>query len=142
MPHAISLTILASILLNEGPGAPRVPSAASASPSAPADFIRIERLSPRVVLAYWLGVDRRCNLTAIETAKGLVLIDTEMSPRIMAPIKQRLEQRFVRNSLPNFRDPPPGHWAYGMQERNIRNLWRILSDAPQSEPARDQVTHP
>jgi glyoxylase-like metal-dependent hydrolase (beta-lactamase superfamily II) len=90
MPNAISLTILASILLNAAPGA-------WASSSTPADFIRIEPLSPRVVLAYWIGVDRRCNLTAIRSAKGLVLIDTEMSPRIMAPIKQRLEQHFGRD---------------------------------------------
>jgi len=63
----------------------------------PADYICIERLSPRVVLAYWLGTDRRCNLTAIQSSKGLAIIDTEMSPRIMAPIKERIEQVFRRN---------------------------------------------
>jgi glyoxylase-like metal-dependent hydrolase (beta-lactamase superfamily II) len=66
-----------------------------------ADFINIERLSNRVVLAYWVGVDRRCNLTAIQSQKGLVLIDSEMSPRIMAPIKERLERVFGRRD-----------WAY------------------------------
>ena len=29
-------------------------------------FINIERLSDRVLLAYWVGMDRRCNLTAIK----------------------------------------------------------------------------
>jgi glyoxylase-like metal-dependent hydrolase (beta-lactamase superfamily II) len=65
------------------------------------EFINIERLSKRVVLAYWVGTDRRCNLTAIKSEKGLVLIDTEASPRIMAPIKERMEQVFGRND-----------WAY------------------------------
>jgi hypothetical protein len=45
------------------------------------EFINIEKLSERVVLAYWVGTDRRCNLTAIKSQKGLVLIDSEMSPR-------------------------------------------------------------
>jgi cyclase len=60
------------------------------------EFINIEKLSDRVILAYWVGTDRRCNLTAIKTQKGLVIIDTEMSPRIMAPIKERIEQVFGR----------------------------------------------
>jgi glyoxylase-like metal-dependent hydrolase (beta-lactamase superfamily II) len=61
------------------------------------EFINLERLSDRVVLAWWVGMDRRCNLTAIRTAKGLVIIDTEASPRVMAPIKQKLEQQFGRS---------------------------------------------
>jgi cyclase len=65
------------------------------------EFINIEKLSERVVLAYWVGTDRRCNLTAIKSQKGLVLIDSEMSPRIMAPIKEKLERIFGRSD-----------WAY------------------------------
>jgi glyoxylase-like metal-dependent hydrolase (beta-lactamase superfamily II) len=65
------------------------------------EFVNLERLSDRVMLAYWVGTDRRCNLTAIRTQKGLVIIDTEMSPRIMAPIKKKLEQAFGRSD-----------WAY------------------------------
>jgi cyclase len=65
------------------------------------EFVNLERLSDRVMLAYWVGVDRRCNLTAIRGSKGLVIIDTEMSPRIMAPIKQKLEGVFGRRD-----------WAY------------------------------
>ena len=60
------------------------------------EYVRIERLSERVVLAYWVGTGR-CNLTAIQSQKGLVVIDTEMSPRIMAPIKKRIEQVFGRD---------------------------------------------
>jgi glyoxylase-like metal-dependent hydrolase (beta-lactamase superfamily II) len=77
-----------------------VPLAQPASHSE-SEFINIERLSARVCLAYWVGTDRRCNLTAIRTEKGLVIIDTEMSPRIMAPIKARIERTFGRND-----------WAY------------------------------
>ncbi len=61
-----------------------------------ARYVRIERLSKRVLLAYWIGTGR-CNLTAIQSEKGLVVIDTEMSPRIMAPIKKRIEQVFGRD---------------------------------------------
>ncbi len=64
------------------------------------EYVRIERLSERVILGYWLGTGR-CNLTAIQSEKGLVIIDTEMSPRIMAPIKERIEQVFGRSD-----------WAY------------------------------
>ena len=60
------------------------------------EYVRIERLSERVVLAYWIGTGR-CNLTAIQSEKGLAIIDTEMSPRIMAPIKKRIEQVFGRD---------------------------------------------
>ena len=69
--------------------------------SDPGQFIRIDRLSQRVVVAYWPGIDRRCNLTAIQSHKGLVIIDTEASPRVMAPIKQKIEQTFHRTD-----------WAY------------------------------
>ena len=67
----------------------------------PAEFIRIDRLSQHVVIAYWPGIDRRCNLTAIQSQKGLVIIDTEASPRVMAPMKQKIEQTFHRRD-----------WAY------------------------------
>jgi Metallo-beta-lactamase superfamily len=61
------------------------------------EFVNLEKLSDRVTLTYWAGMDRRCNLTAIRGAKGLALIDTEMSPRIMAPIKEQLERSFGRS---------------------------------------------
>lgn len=60
------------------------------------EYVRIERLSARVVLGCWVGTGR-CNLTAIEGQKGLAIIDTEMSPRIMAPIKARIERVFGRD---------------------------------------------
>lgn len=74
-----------------------VPLLAADSQSSPADYVCIERLSSRVVLAYWRGTDRRCSLTAIQSSKGLAIVDTEVSPRIMAPIKQRIEKIFGRS---------------------------------------------
>ena len=67
----------------------------------PQDYIRIQRYSPRVLIAYWPGIDRRCNLIAIQSEKGLVIIDTEASPRVMAPMKERIEKEFGRSD-----------WAY------------------------------
>jgi glyoxylase-like metal-dependent hydrolase (beta-lactamase superfamily II) len=67
----------------------------------PSPYLRIDRLSQRVILAYWPGIDRRCTLTAIQSKKGLVIIDTEASPRVMAPLKKRIEQTFHRSD-----------WAY------------------------------
>jgi cyclase len=65
-----------------------------------AEYVRIEKLSDRVVIGYWLGTGRT-NLVALQSQKGLVLIDTEMSPRIMAPIKKQIENAFGRDD-----------WAY------------------------------
>jgi len=59
-------------------------------------FVRIEKLSDRVVVAYWLGT-HRANLVAVKGRGGLVMIDTEMSPRIMAPIKRAIERVFGRD---------------------------------------------
>lgn len=78
-----------------------MPSLLAAARDSAAQYIRIERLSPRVVIAYWPGIDRRCNLTAIQSQRGLVMIDTEACPRVMAPIKEKIEQTFGRRD-----------WAY------------------------------
>jgi len=42
---------------------------AAGSQPDPQEFIRVDRLSQRVVIAYWPGIDRRCNLTAIQSEK-------------------------------------------------------------------------
>jgi glyoxylase-like metal-dependent hydrolase (beta-lactamase superfamily II) len=60
------------------------------------EFVRIEKLSDRVIIGYWLGTGRM-NIVAIKSQKGLAVIDTAMSPRIMAPIKQRLEKELGRS---------------------------------------------
>jgi glyoxylase-like metal-dependent hydrolase (beta-lactamase superfamily II) len=78
-----------------------VPLLAAGPQPDPGPYIRIDQLSPRVALAYWPGLDRRCSLTVIQSRKGLVIVDTEASPRVMAPIKRKIEQTFHRND-----------WAY------------------------------
>jgi glyoxylase-like metal-dependent hydrolase (beta-lactamase superfamily II) len=60
------------------------------------EFVRIEKLSDRVIIGYWLGTGRM-NVVAIKSQKGLAVIDTAMSPRIMAPVKERLEKELGRN---------------------------------------------
>jgi cyclase len=60
------------------------------------EYVRIEKLSDRVILGYWLGTGRM-NIVAIKSQKGLAVIDTAMSPRIMAPIKERLEKELGRD---------------------------------------------
>ncbi|HCO95874.1 MAG TPA: hypothetical protein DIU00_18365 [Phycisphaerales bacterium] len=60
------------------------------------EFVRIEKLSDRVIIGYWLGTGRM-NIVAVKSQKGLAVIDTAMSPRIMAPIKARLEKELGRN---------------------------------------------
>lgn len=74
--------------------------AAGAQPDA-GPYIRVDRLSDRVAIAYWPGIDRRCNLTVLQSQKGLVIVDTEASPRVMAPMKAKIEQTFHRSD-----------WAY------------------------------
>ena len=91
MVRAIHIVLLVQMLT----GAARAATKRDAD-----EYVCIERLSDRVILAYWLGTGR-CNLTAIQSEKGLVVVDTEMSPRIMAPIKARIEREFGRND-----------WAY------------------------------
>ncbi len=61
------------------------------------EHVRVERISPRVLLAHWIGPDRLCHLVAIQSQQGLVFIDTEMSPRNTTPIKERIEREFDRS---------------------------------------------
>jgi len=60
------------------------------------EFVRIEKLSDQVIIGYWLGTGRM-NIVAVKSQKGLAVIDTAMSPRIMAPIKERLEKEMGRD---------------------------------------------
>jgi hypothetical protein len=42
-----------------------------------------------------------------------------------------LDQAKVRipaSMFPSLRERPRGSWSYGMHERNLRNLWRILKE--------------
>ena len=62
-------------------------------------------------------------LTEVQTARrqGLTLDDT-------------IKRLTIKAKFPAFRDRPPGSYGYGGQERNVRNLWRILDEEqPQGE---------
>jgi hypothetical protein len=50
-------------------------------------------------------------------------------------LAQTTSRLTMARSFPMFRDPPPGDWAHGMHERNLRNLWRILSEEDRTVPA-------
>ena len=81
MIRALQISLLMQMLIS---GAQR----------GPAEYVRIERISDRVLLAYWVGTGR-CNITAIQSEKGLVVVDTEMSPRIMARSRRGLRSSSV-----------------------------------------------
>jgi len=57
-------------------------------------------------------------------------------------LKQAAERLAGRRKFPAFRIPPPGDWAYGMHERNLRNLWRILLQEEQQKKTKDAVLIP
>ncbi len=86
MTRLMHIMLLGSILCSAGSGSE--------------DYIRTERLTDRVIIAYRPGTGRM-NIVAVQSQKGLVVIDTGMSPRIMAPIKKRIEKTFGRED-----------WAY------------------------------
>jgi len=53
-------------------------------------------------------------------------------------LEQTIQRLTVRKEFPAFHDPPPGYW--GMQRRNVQNLWRILDQEeqpPKAERSRD-----
>lgn len=43
-------------------------------------------------------------------------------------LDQVMKRFAVQEKFPVFFEPPPGHWAHGMHERNLRNLWRIVQE--------------
>jgi glyoxylase-like metal-dependent hydrolase (beta-lactamase superfamily II) len=65
-----------------------------------AGLVDVEKVSDRVLVLNFKtsGIS---NLVAVKGQKGLVMIDTEMSPGVMRPIKQEIEHQFQRDD-----------WAY------------------------------
>ncbi len=60
------------------------------------EFVEVRKLSDNVLLLN-ANPMYRANLIAVRSQKGLVMIDTEISPSIMQPIKQRIEKEFGRD---------------------------------------------
>jgi glyoxylase-like metal-dependent hydrolase (beta-lactamase superfamily II) len=49
----------------------------------------------------------------------------------------------VNRNFPALRETPPGSWSHGLHERNVRNLWRILTEeSPPSQPERGKDQNP
>lgn len=65
-----------------------------------AEFIEIKELSDNVLMLNYDPMGRS-NLVAVRSQKGLVMIDTGVSPGVMLPVKKKIEERFGRND-----------WAY------------------------------
>ena len=57
--------------------------------------INIMRVSPRVIVLNLLGV----NVTAINSQSGIILIDTNRSPRLMAELKKIIEKEFSQSDF-------------------------------------------
>ena len=70
-------------------------------PAANAQDITIRRVTDRVITLSMSNLGMHTNVTVIETQKGLVVIETEVTPSIMKRIKKAAEQKLGRND-----------WAY------------------------------
>jgi hypothetical protein len=76
------------------------------------EYVRIEKLSDRVIIGYRLGTGRT-NVLAIKSQKSLGIIDTEMSPRTRFIYPGNVPHTFCFRSIgprrgdarTNYRDP-------------------------------------
>lgn len=59
--------------------------------------VEMRRLSEKVIVLNILGLDCRTNIVVISSQKGLVVIDTEISPYVMEILKRAAEKHFERN---------------------------------------------
>ncbi len=71
--------------------------------TATAQDVEMIKLSDKVIVLNILGLDCRTNIVVISSQKGLVIIDTEISPYVMEILKQAAEKHFNRND-----------WAYAI----------------------------
>ena len=70
-------------------------------PAANAQDVVIRRVTDRVMTLSMTNLGMHTNVTVIETQKGLVVVETEMTPGIMKAIKEAAEKELGRND-----------WAY------------------------------
>ena len=61
-----------------------------------AQDVEMIRLSDKVIVLNVLGLDCRTNIVVISSQKGLVVIDTEISPHVMKILKEAAEKYFKR----------------------------------------------
>jgi len=70
-------------------------------PAANAQDVVVRRVTDRVITLSMTNLGMHTNITVIETQKGLVVIETEMTPGTMKIIKKAAEEKLGRND-----------WAY------------------------------
>ena len=70
-------------------------------PAANAQDVVIRRVTDHVITLSMTNLGMHTNVTVIETQKGLVVVETEMTPGIMKAIKEAAEKELGRND-----------WAY------------------------------
>jgi len=76
-------------------------------PAANAQDVVIRRVTDHVITLSMTNLGMHTNVTVIETQKGLVVVETEMTPGIMKAIKEAAEKELGRND-----------WAYVINTHN------------------------
>jgi len=76
-------------------------------PAANAQDVVVRRVTDHVITLSMTNLGMHTNITVIETQKGLVVIETEMTPGIMKTIKKAAEKKLGRND-----------WAYVINTHN------------------------
>ncbi|MBN1507560.1 MAG: hypothetical protein JW955_11980, partial [Sedimentisphaerales bacterium] len=95
-----------------------------------ADNVRIDHVIPS-----HSPLLSRNDLPPVRDYYQRMLAEVQAARRQGQTLEQTIARLTTRAMFPVFRDPPPGHWAHGVQERNVRNLWRILNEnEPQPQP--------
>ena len=76
-------------------------------PTANAQDVVVRRVTDHVITLSMTNLGMHTNVTVIETQKGLVVVETEMTPGIMKAIKEAAEKELGRND-----------WAYVINTHN------------------------
>jgi len=76
-------------------------------PAADAQDVIVRRVTDHVITCSMTNLGTHTNVTVIETQKGLVVVETEMTPGIMKAIKEAAEKELGRND-----------WAYVINTHN------------------------
>jgi glyoxylase-like metal-dependent hydrolase (beta-lactamase superfamily II) len=99
-----------------------------------ADNVKIDHVIPGHSLPLTRAV-----LPPIRDYYQRMLKEVEAARRQGLTLDETTRRLTLRTTFPAFRDAPPGTYGDGHQERNVRNLWRILDEeqsAPQPERAK------
>jgi hypothetical protein len=77
---------------------------------------------------------RKQDLAPVRDYYQRMLAGVRAAQRANHTFEQARARLAVARNFPAFREKPEGTWSHGMHDRNLRNLWRILSeDQPQTQ---------